>query len=300
MSLLREIQQAAVSGEVDVCTLLRKCKILAFRLGNAELKEWVDNELNGYQDASNLPPYRRLDVQSFGDFSGFAGRGLRNAPIPPSTIPEALRTRVTESKLMQPISAYSALLTSSTPTNPQEYWSADLVAYVGQDIYQNMNCISAWKLIPLPAIVALVDTIKTRILNFSLELEAAAPEAGDVSPAELRVSQERIAQVFNTFITGSVQNVATGGTNVSQSASASHGTSAEVFAQLLKAIDDVRPPHVAAPVIVAAVEAMRDAGSSTAFGEKYKAFMSILSDHIGVYGPVVAPFLPSLAALFTR
>ncbi|MBF0290686.1 MAG: hypothetical protein HQK86_00860 [Nitrospinae bacterium] len=47
MSLLRDIQTAAVAPDTDVATLLRKCKILAVRLGNDDFKAWVDHELNG-------------------------------------------------------------------------------------------------------------------------------------------------------------------------------------------------------------------------------------------------------------
>lgn len=33
---------------MKVSDLLRKCKILAYRLGNDDFKSWVENELNGY------------------------------------------------------------------------------------------------------------------------------------------------------------------------------------------------------------------------------------------------------------
>ncbi len=52
MSLLREIQNAAVDETVSLAVLLRKCKILAARLGNIEFKTWVDKELNGYDNDS--------------------------------------------------------------------------------------------------------------------------------------------------------------------------------------------------------------------------------------------------------
>lgn len=38
MSLLREIQNDAVNSDVKVSDLLRKCKILAYRLGNNDFK----------------------------------------------------------------------------------------------------------------------------------------------------------------------------------------------------------------------------------------------------------------------
>ena len=50
MSLLREIQEAAIDGSIDLPTLLRKCKVLAARLGNDDFTDWVDAELNGYKE----------------------------------------------------------------------------------------------------------------------------------------------------------------------------------------------------------------------------------------------------------
>ena len=73
MSLLREIQDAAVNSEVELATLLRKCKVLAARLGNGEFKSWVDNELDGYKSPDGLPDYRVLTVNSKGHFAGAFG-----------------------------------------------------------------------------------------------------------------------------------------------------------------------------------------------------------------------------------
>ena len=41
MSLLRDIQAVAIDSTVPLTTLLRKCKVLVARLGNAEFKQWV-------------------------------------------------------------------------------------------------------------------------------------------------------------------------------------------------------------------------------------------------------------------
>ena len=62
MSLLREIQSAAVDANVDVTVVLRKCKVLAARLGNEDFKLWVENELNGYKSKDTLPEYRIFQV----------------------------------------------------------------------------------------------------------------------------------------------------------------------------------------------------------------------------------------------
>ena len=54
MSLLREIQDSAVDAREPIGALLRKCKILAVRLGSSEFKSWVENELNGYPEKSEI------------------------------------------------------------------------------------------------------------------------------------------------------------------------------------------------------------------------------------------------------
>ena len=42
---------------------------------------------------------------------------------------------------------------------------------------------------------------------------------------------------------------------------------------------------------------MRSTQGTDSFKENYQKFMSLLADHMQVLGPVVAPFLPALAAL---
>ena len=216
MSLLRDIQNAAVDPNTDVATLLRKCKILAVRLGSEEFKRWVDHELNGYEKIEDLPEYRILHTESYGDFAGAFGSGLRNAPIPPLCLPEELRDRITKSYLMQPISAYASLINREEKSDPHEQWPADMTALFGRKIYRDMNCLSAWKVIPHNALIALVDTIKTRVLNFVLEIEEEAPDAGEAPPHQPPLPQEKVSQVFNTYITGNVQNVATGSSHFTQ------------------------------------------------------------------------------------
>ena len=81
-----------------------------------------------------------------------------------------------------------------------------------------MNCLKAWKAIPRGAIVGLVDVVRNRILNFVLEIEAEAPDAGEAQPKTPPLSQERVKQVFHTHIYGNVGNIAEGSQHVSQTA----------------------------------------------------------------------------------
>ena len=90
MSLLQEIQNDVTNSNVSISNLLRKCKILAYKLGNEDFKAWVEYELNGYpKDQQFLPNYRILkNVYSKGHFSGSFGRALRDADVPTFNLPK--------------------------------------------------------------------------------------------------------------------------------------------------------------------------------------------------------------------
>lgn len=297
MSLLRQIQDAAIDSSIDLPTLLRKCKVLAARLGNDDFKRWIENELSGYDSKDDLPEYRILNVNSKGHFGGPFGSGIRYADIPLSCMPENFRENLAHSYLMQPIAAIASLAASEKSGTLQEPWNPDIVAHYGRGIYERMVCMQAWKVIPSSALVAALDTVRTRVLNFVLEIEAQNPAAGEAMTNEKPLPQETVQQIFNTYITGNVQNLASGGTNIKQHANWQEGTDQEIFAKLLDAIFAANLPKTVQEEVSGAVEELRASNGTATFKGKYHDFMGILADHMQVLGPVVAPYLAPLAAM---
>ena len=51
--------------------------------------------------------------------------------------------------------------------------------------------------------------------------------------------------------------------------------------------------------VAGVIEELRATSGTTGFKEKYHRFRGILADHMQVLGPVVAPYLPPLAAMLT-
>jgi hypothetical protein len=197
--------------------LLRKCKVLAARLKNKELGEWVDRELNGYAERSLLPDYRVVDVISKGFFQRPTGT-LDNADIPMSAIDKRFHEHLEHSYLMEPISVYEDSLICSKDPCFREQWLPDLVAHVGRNIYVGAVCLQAWKEIPRGAYVRLVERVRNGLLAFVLDIEAASPTAGEASPDASPLPQETITNVFHNNIYGNVGNIAQGNQSVVQSA----------------------------------------------------------------------------------
>lgn len=59
--LIVEIQAAAIADDIDVASLLRKAKVAAIKLRQADASKWIDSELDGYKGQyDDLPAYRQL------------------------------------------------------------------------------------------------------------------------------------------------------------------------------------------------------------------------------------------------
>ncbi len=295
MSLLREIQDAAIDSNTKLAMLLRKCKVLAARLGSEEFKAWVDHELSGYKSVDDLPEYRILSVNSKGHFFGAFGSGLNNADIPLLCIPEEYRESMSHSYMMDPIAAIEALVEKSDEGVAQEPWSPDFVALFGRKIYKDMNCMQAWKVIPITALIAALDEVRNKILNFVLEIEAEDPAAGEAPVNSNPVALEKVHQIFNTYITGNVQNVATGSKDFQQHAT-SNETNTELFGQLLEAVQSISNSQLT-ETLTKNINEMSVSCGTVGFKVHYQKFMSLLADHMQVLGPVVAPYLTALAAV---
>ncbi len=108
MSILNEIQAAAVDGESDLGALLRKCKVLAARLGSEPLENWVLWESNGYPENVEVPDYRTWELQLTGHFFGPFGSGIQNAPIPLVCVPDKFRKHYERYECRQSIASIEA------------------------------------------------------------------------------------------------------------------------------------------------------------------------------------------------
>lgn len=210
MNLLRDIQLAAIDGASDLETLLRKCRVLASRLKLDDFQNWVQWELDGYPQGVNLPDYRKFDCQCYGHFSGPFGSGLRNAPIPDSCIPADVRDVLTRVEMRHGVASLKDLVEECEDGNLHYQWPADANPLFGRQIYERMVLVSGWSLIPKNSVVGILSTVRNRILNFALEIEASNPNAGEATPGSTPVPKETVSQIFHTHIYGNVGNVATG------------------------------------------------------------------------------------------
>jgi hypothetical protein len=73
LPLVIELQTLAVARDTSVIQLVRTAKLVAVKLGLREASAWIDKELNGYHNLSNLPDYRILggECRAFNPVNNF-------------------------------------------------------------------------------------------------------------------------------------------------------------------------------------------------------------------------------------
>lgn len=211
MSLLTEIQAAATDPAHSTADLLRKCQILAFRLGHAPFKEWVSHELNGYPDEATLPAYRGPfsgDIKA--DTDGAFGSEVRNVQVPDYSIPAEVRDAAKEMSFYQGVGTLASLIDDAKRTGQlvvATQFAVDLAVLT--QVVQNQQTTRMWKELPVAMVAGILDAVRSKALEFTLEIEAANPAAGEAAPGGTPpVPVATTDVIFNTVILGG--NVAVG------------------------------------------------------------------------------------------
>ena len=57
-NIINSIQADIIDPKADLHSILLKTKVLAYRLKNEDLKNWVKSELDGYDEKHDIPDYR--------------------------------------------------------------------------------------------------------------------------------------------------------------------------------------------------------------------------------------------------
>lgn len=162
--LVLQLQELASNNNTDVTELLRRALMVATKLKLEGLREWVNHELNGY--GNEPPPEYRVVLAEL------KARNPYHGLIPFMIHDKNALKKICNVPLHSPIGALvdlinrpndSGYLTLSIPARIKEY----LIRI--QDDYVQLEPV---RTVGVNQIAAIIDVVRTKILNWSLELEA--------------------------------------------------------------------------------------------------------------------------------
>ena len=181
MNLLHDIQAAVLREDADLGPILLKLRLLAARLGSQPLAEWVKHESEGYPKHSGIPDYRILSVSYVANFSGPFGSGIQNAPISPYLIEKFAGKQWVRYEMRDSIAAVDDLLTTSTKGGSLGIDAANLIHLLQGKVYPDYACNSVTGTISRSALAAIRHSVRSRVLELTIELDKSIPEASAVA-----------------------------------------------------------------------------------------------------------------------
>lgn len=215
MSLLQQIQESVVQEASDLGSILLKLRLLAARLNSDTLGEWVRYESEGYPKDAEVPSYRIVGVTYRGTFSGLFGSGIQNAQIPPYLIEKYAGKSWTNYEIRESIAAIDEMVKRNNIDGGSFGIDAsNLILLLQGKIYDGYACNDVAGAISPAAFYEIQQTVRSKILELTIELEKSVPGAIHVAfgtAATKKSDTEQVQQISQQIIYGNVSTAVAGG-----------------------------------------------------------------------------------------
>ncbi len=158
-SIIQEIQSNSLDNNFPITELLRKAYAVSTKLALSEFREWTANELNGYK-GKKVPEYRKIKgtLKCFNPY-----RGWMPAQIPDRDLENSVSVRPNNQSIaeIEHLLGGDGYLTAQIPGSQQQAL---------QNLFQFEGEFTVF--ISQARLQGIIDTVRNRILDWSLQLEA--------------------------------------------------------------------------------------------------------------------------------
>lgn len=217
VTLIRQLRDDATDSSKSLADLLRRAIVLGSLLRNDDLKRWAKRELDGYEGGGELPDYRQVPAEVYGNFVGSFGRRVNNFHIPVLTMKDERVKRI----LTQPIkfgngvAGLESVLDGKDP-NLRIALPTEVCRLLPQVLDDDLQCMELWRDVHKGAVRQILDSIRSRLLEIVLDLSERFPEITESEKAVEKVDQKAAASIINNHIYGN-SNVVAAGSRIAQS-----------------------------------------------------------------------------------
>lgn len=273
MQLLKDIVTLLSDKDGSLTDALLKTKVLMHRIGHKQLADWVNDELNGYGDDKPLPAYRVVGTRLLGNVQNTAWR-MDKYGLPTAHLPENVRKNLLEAQLRQSVGVLEQFAAKpdtrlSSPIPPE------FNGLLGKP-FENAWVTSAWTQIEATQILSVLIEIRSRLLDFALNLQ---DQLGDVAEDNMKEAAKGIdaAGMFASAVFGDNTTFVIGNSNET---TITNTVTKGDFAALAKAFKDTGVSEADVDALKAAVDDddAKAVADTKQFGPKVKAWMGKMSE----------------------
>jgi hypothetical protein len=181
-----------------ISSCLLKAKLLASKLRSRKFRQWVSAELDGYgRSELPLPQYRIDTGPVYGNFHGAGGMGVRGVQLPTSHWPAKHRALAEEIRFTQGARELEELMQLDSKTLHRQ-WSPDLVSLYRRDPGVGVTHCQlqyAYNEFTLASVAGVLHAIRTRLIDFLIELGEKHPDLEQSDAAAATVSEDDVTSV---------------------------------------------------------------------------------------------------------
>ena len=214
--LLQDIIDLLGDSKGSLNDALLKTKILLYKIGKKDLATWVTSELQGYPDDAEVPAYRVVSAEVHG-IIGNAAWQPRQELMPIFHLTKEQQQSITESKCRLSINAIEQAVERFRTKGGglQMLIAPELTGAFQKPWSPGTQIHRVWCVINMIQVEAILTEVRSRLLDFVLELQGATGEAtGDNEMVEIAekldtgaMFQHAVLSGNNTFVFGNANTI---------------------------------------------------------------------------------------------
>jgi AbiTii len=207
--LLDDIIDALTNNESDLVDALLKTKRLLHAIGKKELSEWVNHELNGYSEKSEVPAYRIVGAQVKANCNALTFTAEAH-PIPIGHLPKDQQDALQKLPMRESLAVVQELSTNESlrRTIPME-----ANGVLSRGLAKGVHVNSAWCQVEPTQLKSILTQVRSRLLDFALELRELVPSSGSEQDLKQQAKTADITGLFNNAVFGPGANIIIGDHN---------------------------------------------------------------------------------------
>ena len=212
MKLISDIINELMDYGAPISGALLKTKVLAARINNNGLLEWVNGELNGYGEETILPAYRITSGILSGNYMNSQWK-YSNTAMPISHLTNEECENLTEIIIRDSLSAVEDLISKKgikiSVSSQQKTYLEQTIRGSGNPYFQILNVHLD---IPASFFTNITAVVRSKLLDFMLEVENQFGHQTEID--DLKSKSALVTQIMNTTINSNGDGVViTAGSN---------------------------------------------------------------------------------------
>ncbi|MEA3496179.1 MAG: hypothetical protein U9R42_09115 [Bacteroidota bacterium] len=233
MKLISDIINELIDTEKSITSPILKTKVLASRIQNQELLDWINNELRGYGGIKGLPKYRVYKCNLTGDYIN-GDMQYNQQPVPTVGLSQEWENVLQNMHFDQSVSSLEKTKSENKSGELSYTLPAEMTGIVqrnfrklGNPYLQLINCKKSVSIIVVDEILSIV---RNNLLYFMLKIDSEYGNVTDLN--ELKSKKDEITTIMNKTIintSGDGNIISTGDhANVSATINISKGNKSEL------------------------------------------------------------------------